>query len=154
MTAQAVDALAQHDFGRTDLACRRCGTSYRRVVEESPACHPYRPGSHAPQRMLPPTVELMRLRNEGVTLQEIGTQFGVSRQAVDQALHRRPGGLPTRQARADSEYVDPRRPHLSWIRVTCEPELRYELVIAAQRENVSLSEIVRRACRRYVGQPE
>lgn len=48
-------------------------------------------------------------------------------------------------------YVDPKRPGLAWIRAVCEPELRTELIAEAVKHDVTLSEIVRRACRRYVG---
>jgi hypothetical protein len=48
-------------------------------------------------------------------------------------------------------YVDPNRPGLAWIRAVCEPELRALLVAEAERQRITLSEIVRRACRVYVG---
>lgn len=51
-------------------------------------------------------------------------------------------------------YVDPKRPDLAWIRAVCEPELRTALIARAVKEELTLSEIVRRACRVYVGLDE
>lgn len=69
---------------------------------------------------------------------------------------RRPGrGLFSGEYRAVGPgYVDPRRPGLSWIRLVCEPELRMKLIDRAADADVSLSEVVRRACRAYLGLPE
>lgn len=51
---------------------------------------------------------------------------------------------------AAAGYRDPRRPSWAWLRLVCEPELRDRLVEEARRQDVNLSEIVRRACRAYV----
>lgn len=47
-------------------------------------------------------------------------------------------------------YVDEARPKEAWIRFVCEIPLRRSLVAIAKTEDVSLSEVVRRACREYV----
>jgi hypothetical protein len=47
-------------------------------------------------------------------------------------------------------YVDIDRPKLAFIRIACEIPLRSKLVAIAEREDVSLSEVVRRACREYL----
>ncbi len=152
-TAVRASALQSHEFGATDIACRRCGKRWIVILAaQDTTCQAWRPGSLVEPRQLPPRSELIALRQGGMTMQEIGDRYGVTRQAVDAALHR--SGLATRQASADSEYIDPRRPHLSWIRLACEPELRRALVEVAERDAVSLSEVVRRACRRYLGIPE
>lgn len=109
---------------------------------------PYRPGAHA-QRRLPSRDDLIEMRRHGRTLVEIGAEYGVTRQAVAQALMNRPRRQP--RNKADAEYIDPARPHLSWLRLVCEPELRRALVDQAERDQISLSEVVRRACRHYVG---
>lgn len=51
-------------------------------------------------------------------------------------------------------YEDPKRPHFAWLRAVCEPELRTMLVSRAVKEGITLSEVVRRACRAYVGMEE
>lgn len=51
-------------------------------------------------------------------------------------------------------YLDPSRRNLSWIRLACEPSLRAELIARSNADHVSLSEVVRRACRAYLGMPE
>ena len=86
-----------------------------------------------------------------MTVQRIADDFGVTRQAVEQAIRYQPRAG---HINADREYVDPDRPHLSWIRLVCEPSLRRALVQLAEREQVSMSEVVRRACRKYIGVPE
>ena len=67
---------------------------------------------------------------------------------------RRPGEFIGSNRASGPGYVDPRRPTLSWIRIVCEPPLRRAMIAEAERQNVSLSEAVRRACRRYVGMDE
>lgn len=47
-------------------------------------------------------------------------------------------------------YIDEARPKEAWIRFVCEIPLRIRLVGIAKRNKVSLSEVVRRACREYV----
>lgn len=51
-------------------------------------------------------------------------------------------------------YVDPDRRNLSWVRLACEPALRESLIERANADQVSMSEVVRRACRKYLGMPE
>jgi hypothetical protein len=56
--------------------------------------------------------------------------------------------------RLGSGYVDPQRPNVAWVRFVCETPLRSALVTMAEEQNVSLSEIVRRACRAYITNQE
>lgn len=47
-------------------------------------------------------------------------------------------------------YRDPAKPQYAWMRFVCEPELRRKMVEMAQREETTLSEIARRACREFI----
>lgn len=70
-------------------------------------------------------------------------------EAIDE--RKRPGTRSRGTWAETRGYTDPKRPGLAWIRAVCEPELRRMLIAAAETEGVTLSEVVRRACRRYVG---
>ena len=48
-------------------------------------------------------------------------------------------------------FVDPARPDLAFLRFACSPELRRRIVLRSHEEDVSMSEVIRRAIREYVG---